>query len=104
MAFQTQTRKERPQVLHAIGQAIVAVPIMLFLLTPISWAATAEAVSWLLALSGIQNGYANILSRFPVIYLPVKPGTIQGFAILTECSGLFATAVFAAITSRQQSS
>ncbi|MFQ6086034.1 MAG: exosortase/archaeosortase family protein [Candidatus Bathyarchaeia archaeon] len=97
MAF-SLTWKEKPQVLHAIGQAAVAIPIMLFLLSPVSWEATAETVSWLLNWVGIGNGYANIMFRSPTIFIPVGPGKITGFAILTECSGLFATAVFAAIT------
>lgn len=98
MAFPSVTYKEKPQVLHAIGQAAVAVPIIIFLVMPTSWSTTAEIVSGLLSWGGIQNGYANIMAYSPTIFLPVGPRTIYGFAILTQCSGLFATAVFAAIT------
>jgi len=94
-AFLEATR-ERPVYGHAIVQGVLAFFITIFLASPYAWDLTARATTTILNIIGVRTSYTTPLSP---MYVRLMDGTLSGFNILLECSGLITVAIFSFISS-----
>jgi len=86
---------EKPEFRHAAIQGSLAIAIAAFLATSYSWDLTAQTATSLLNLGGIKTNYASALF---LMYVRLLDGTVAGFQVLIECSGLITLAVFSFIS------
>jgi len=91
----SSTEKEKPMFTHALIQGLIATALALFLATRYSWNVTAQTVSTLLRLTGIDVSYVEDLLT---MYVKLPEGISIGFKVLIECSGLVTISVFAFIS------
>jgi len=87
--------KERPMFRHAAIQGSLALIIAIFLASGYAWDITARATTVILNYIGIRTEYVSPLL---LMYVRLLDGTIVGFQVLMECSGLITVAIFAAIS------
>jgi hypothetical protein len=90
-----ETARERPVFGHAIVQGILAFLITVFLTSPYAWDLTARATAAILNIVGVRTSYTTPLSP---MYVRLMDGTLSGFNILLECSGLITVAIFSFIS------
>jgi len=95
MAY-TVTTKERPRFLHASVQLALAFTLAAFLATGQAWDMIARAAIKVLEAVGIQTAY---VSRLFMMYVRLMDGSVVGFQVLIECSGLVTLLIFAFISS-----
>ena len=88
--------RERPVYGHAIVQGILALFITIFLASPYAWDLTARATTAILSIVGVRTSYTTPLSP---MYVRLMDGTLSGFNILLECSGLITVAIFSFMSS-----
>ena len=93
-AFLGATR-ERPVYGHAIVQGILALFITVFLASSCAWDLTARATATILSIVGVATSYTTPLSP---MYVRLMDGTLSGFNIVLECSGLITVAIFSFIS------
>jgi len=90
------TYKEKPQFLHASIQLAFAFTLAAFLASGYAWDLIARLSASLLEAAGIQTVY---VSRLFLMYVRLLDGSVVGFMILLECSGLITLLIFAFISS-----
>ncbi len=90
-----EAARERPVFGHAIVQGILAFFITIFLASPYAWDLTARATTTILNIVGVRTSYTTPLSP---MYVRLMDGTLSGFNILLECSGLITVALFSFIS------
>jgi len=88
--------KERPVFSHAAIQLSLALILAFFLASNQAWDLIARICIGMLSSIGIQTAYVNPLY---LIYVRLLDGTIAGFEVLVECSGLITMLVYAFISS-----
>ena len=93
MAERTITLREKPNYRHALGQVALAVAIAVVLASPISWNVTADIVSRFLSFGSITHYYVNGI-RTPTLFVKLTDGSIVGFLVLIECSGIIGVIIF----------
>lgn len=93
MAEHTATLREKPHHGHALAQIALGATISVLLASPISWEATATIVSNFLSLGSIFNYYTNGINT-PTLYVKLMDGSIVGFLVLIECSGIIGVIIF----------
>ncbi len=87
--------KEKAMFHHALLQAFLSFIFALFLVSPYAWDLIARASMSILNIVGVQTTYVE--AQF-LIYLRLMDGTVVGFQILTECSGLITIVIFTFIS------
>jgi len=90
------TSKEKPNFLHAAVQLAFAFTLAGFLATGYAWDTIARAAVAMLDAAGIQTMYVSDLF---LLYVRLLDGSVVGFMILLECSGLITLLIFAFISS-----
>ncbi len=90
------TGKEKPVFSHAAIQLSLALILAFFLASNQAWDLIARICIGMLSSVGIQTAYVNPLY---LIYVRLLDGTIAGFEVLVECSGLITMLVYAFISS-----
>jgi len=89
------TGKEKPAFHHAAIQVSLALVFALFLVSGQAWDLMARICTAALDYAGIQNEYVSPLY---LIYVRLLDGTVVGFEVLVECSGLISLLVFSFIS------
>jgi len=87
--------KEKPVFRDALIMGLIAVAIGVFLILEYSWDMIASATYWILKSTGVDVTYTRPLM---LISLSLRDGTLVGFQVLMECSGIVTVGVFAAIS------
>jgi len=87
--------KEKPAFRHAIVQASLALLVALSLTSGHTWDLIARMSVNILGLAGVQTEY--VAPQF-MIYVGLLDGTVVGFQVLVECSGLITLVVFTFIS------
>ncbi|RJS90267.1 exosortase/archaeosortase family protein [Candidatus Bathyarchaeota archaeon] len=88
--------KERPMVSHAMVQLTLSFILAAFLASGYAWDMIARASIRMLETVGIKVKY---LSDLFLMYVRLLDGSVVGFQILLECSGLITLLIFAFISS-----
>ena len=88
--------KERPRVSHAMIQLTLSFILAAFLASGYAWDMIARASARMLESVGIKVKY---LSDLFLMYVRLLDGSVVGFQILLECSGLITLLIFAFISS-----
>ena len=88
--------KEKPKFLHASIQLAFAFTLAAFLASGYAWDMIARAAVNILEATGIQTSY---VSKLFLMYVRLLDGSVVGFQILLECSGLITLLIFAFISS-----
>ena len=88
--------KEKPEFLHAAVQLAFAFALAAFLASGYAWDLIAHAAASILEAAGIQTSY---VSRLFLMYVRLLDGSVVGFLVLLECSGLITLLIFAFISS-----
>jgi len=91
----TSLKKEKPMLRHAIVMVCLASIIALFLASGSAWDLTARTATAILELSGIKTYYVSPLY---LMYVRLLDGTVVGFQIWLECSGLITLLIFSFIS------
>jgi len=91
----TTLGKEKPAFRHAIIHVSLALIVALFLASGYAWDLTARMSVDILSLAGIQAEYVSPLF---LMYVRLLDGTVAGFQVLIECSGLVTLLVFTFIS------
>ena len=87
--------REKPVFRHAIIQGVLALPIAFFFTSSHAWDLTARISSETLNLVGVETVYVPSLFS---IYVRLMDGTLTGFQVLLECSGLYIVSIFSFIS------
>ncbi len=87
--------KDKPVFSHAAIQLSLALILAFFLASSQAWDLIARICIGMLSFVGIQTEYVNPLY---LIYVRLLDGTIVGFEVLVECSGLITMLVYAFIS------
>jgi len=87
--------KEKPVLHHAAVQLSLALTFALLLVSGRAWDLIARICTMVLDYAGIQNEYVSPLY---LIYVRLLDGTVVGFEVLVECSGLISLLVFSFIS------
>jgi len=88
--------KEKPQFLHAAIQLAFAFTLAAFLASGYAWDMIARVAVSLLEMTGIRTAYVGELF---LMYVRLLDGSVVGFRVLLECSGLVTLLIFAFISS-----
>lgn len=80
---------------HAAVQGLLATTVALFLASSSAWDAMARTSTWVLNTIGVRTTYESV--HF-VMYVNLPAGSIAGFQVLAECSGLLTIVVFSFIS------
>jgi exosortase/archaeosortase family protein len=91
----TTPGKEKPATIHAIIQIFLASIIALFLASGYAWDIMARSATSILGSSGIQATYVSPLY---LMYVKLADGSVVGFQVLVECSGLITILIFSFIS------
>jgi len=91
----TAPNKQKPAYRHATVQACLALIIAVFLASGYAWDLTARTTMKILDAAGIHTVY--VAPEF-LIYVRLLDGTVVGFQVLLECSGLITLLVFTFIS------
>jgi len=91
----TAHEKEKPALRHAIVLVCLALIIALFLASGYAWDLTAKTATSVLDLAGIHSEY--ISPQF-LIYVKLLDGSLVGFQVLMECSGLITLLIFSFVS------
>ncbi|MBS7614458.1 exosortase/archaeosortase family protein [Candidatus Bathyarchaeota archaeon] len=91
----TTLKKEKPMLRHAIIMVCVALIIALFLASGSAWDVTARITTAVLEASGVKTYYVSPLY---LMYVRLLDGTVVGFQIWLECSGLITLLIFSFIS------
>lgn len=86
--------RKRPTFRHTVVLGLLALSVALFLASGHSWDLIGKLTTWALNVAGIRADY---LSPLYLIYVKLMNGTVVGFQVLIECSGLVTVAVFSFI-------
>ncbi len=86
--------REKPTFKHAVVLGLLALGVALFLASYHSWDLIGKTTTWALNVVGVRADY---LSPLYLIYVKLMNGTVVGFQVLIECSGLVTVAVFSFI-------
>ena len=89
------TTKEKPAFRQAAIHGSIALTIVIFTASRYAWDITARVAYWFLSLAGIEASYVD---RILTLYVKLLDGTVAGFEILIECSGLLTVSIFAIIS------
>jgi len=84
----------RPAFKHAVVLGLLALGVALFLASANAWDLIGKGTTWLLNGIGVRADYVSPLF---LIYVRLTNGTLVGFQVLAECSGLVTVAVFSFI-------
>jgi exosortase/archaeosortase family protein len=87
----TSTEKEKPMFRHALVLTCLALIVALFLATGYAWDLTARIATSVLDLSGI---YTQYVGPQYLMYVRLIDGSVVGFQVLMECSGLITLLIF----------
>jgi len=90
------SNKEKPMFLHAAVQLAFAFALAVFLASGYAWDIIARAAASMLEAAGIQTAY---VSRLFLMYVRLLDGSVIGFQVLLECSGLVTLLIFTFISS-----
>ena len=93
---QTTPSKEKPMFLHAAIQLAFAFTLAAFLASGYAWDIIARTSASILDAAGIRTAY---VSRLFLMYVRLLDGSVIGFQVLLECSGLITLLIFAFISS-----
>jgi len=88
--------KERPRISHAMLQLTLSFILAAFLASGYAWDMIARASVRMLESVGIKVKY---LSDLFLMYVRLLDGSVVGFQVLLECSGLITLLIFAFISS-----
>lgn len=94
MPYMSQ-EKEKPVFRHALIQGSIALALLIFLASSYSWDMTGWIASQILEATGIR---VNYFRPSLLMYVRLLDGTLAGFQVLIECSGLVTVSVFALIS------
>lgn len=88
-------RRTKPLFKHALVQGVLALGIVLLFTSGHAWEVTARITVWILDAVGLRTVYFRPLF---MIYVRLMDGTLAGFQILAECSGLLTVVIFSFIS------
>jgi len=86
--------KKKPRFKHALILVLLAVAFTLFLVSGYAWDLIGKTTTWILNSVGIRADYVSPLY---LIYVKLIEGSLVGFQVLVECSGLVTVAIFSFI-------
>jgi len=86
--------KTKPMFRHAFIQGLLALVFALFLATGYAWDLIGKASAWILNGVGVRADYVSPLY---LAYVQLLDGTLVGFQVLIQCSGLVTVAIFSFI-------
>lgn len=89
----TVTHIEKPNFNQALGLIGIAAAITVFLAMPQTWEFLALIVSEILSVGQITSFYINGINT-PTLYVKLLDGSLIGFLILLECSGIIGAAIY----------
>jgi len=87
--------KEKPAIRHAVIQIILASIIALFLASGYAWDMMAKTSTSILVSAGI---HATYVSPLYLMYVRLLDGSVVGFQVLLECSGLITLLIFSFVS------
>ncbi|MCS7120153.1 MAG: archaeosortase/exosortase family protein [Nitrososphaerota archaeon] len=87
--------KERPAMFHAFLMICLASVIAIFLASGYAWDLIARTAMVMLDASGIRTQY--VASQY-LMYVRLLDGSVVGFKVLIECSGLITLLIFSFIS------
>ena len=92
---ESEPEKPKPAYWHAVVLAILFILVVIFLATGYAWDLTVRAAMTILDWGGIKTDYVG---PFYLLYVRLLDGTVVGFQVLIECSGLYTVGILAAVS------
>jgi exosortase/archaeosortase family protein len=87
------TLTEKADFRQALGLIAIAAVIAIVLAAPPTWQMIATIASEILSSGQIFNFYTNGINT-PTMYVKLMDGSLVGFVVLLECSGIIGAAIY----------